>query len=1266
MRERMIRMVLCLMLGAVWLSLSIPALAADKYWVGGSGWWDYSTNWNPSGQPKDGDSVYLTQSGSTDIKVYYYNTLYPNAVLNFLRIDATGAGTTIFNQLYSYPLASVNEYIGYGIAWGPDGTGTHIQSGGSNTISNNLYVGYKGSGTYKLSGTGSLSVGLDEIIGNYDPGSTFTQSGGTNTIARDLYIGRWVDGGGTYDLISGSLSAVSEYIGNYGTGDFTQNGGTNTITGNLQLGRFSGGSGTYDLSGTGSLSAVSEFIGNYGTGTFTQSGGTHTVSNQLSLGYNSDVNGTGSGTYDLSGGSLSANYEYIGRKGTGSFTQSGGTHTVTNDLILGNSSGSSGSYDLTSGSLSANRQYIGHYGTATFTQSGGSNTITTNLYIGNSSTGNGTYNLSGTGSLSADYEDIGVNGTGTFNQSGGTHTVSNDLILGNSSISSGTYNLSGGDLSADVESIGYYGTGTFTQSGGTNTVNTDLVLGSFSSGIGTYDLSGTGSLSANDELIGVYGTGSFSQSGGDNTISNTLQLGYFNSGSGTYNLSDGTLSASSEFIGREGTGTFTQDGGDNTINSYLYLGYSNGSSGSYDLSSGSLSAASEYVGYYGTGSFTQGGGSNSGNNLLVGFSAVSNGSYELNAGSLSSNNEWIGYYGTGTFTQSGGTHTVTNTLTLAANSGSSGTYNLQGGTLTAGTININDGGTFNQDGGTINGDMQNQGIFNYNGGTFNNRLFNQGVVNFNSDFTAGDGMENKATVSIDSGRTVTLNGSGLDNQGTLSLSGILQGSGPLVNTGYMYGIGTIGGSGGFVNNGLYVPGSGATLNNSGSNVNYGNLNLSSTGQWYLMGANFTNSGTLNLNSGLIAGTGSLDNSYGGSIVGQGTINTAFSNSGGVVVVEDGTTNIMPAFTNSGLIQLTSYTANLSGGTITNTGSIEGYGHIGNDIDNTGIIEPLGSTLTLSGNIQNLAGGLITATVGNKILVTQGMGSNAGVINLAGGTFDNNNFPLTNTGQISGYGVLRTGGLSNEGSITLSGGQTTVNGDVTNQSGRTIEVAYTPALFTGDIVNEGTFKTTDTTVVFSGSFTNNGSYISDPSSNYYTDLSVGSSGYLQGGVGDNFYVSGDFLNYSLQNSLWNTVDALLEFNTGSDTLHEFYIPSLDYGATYSGYNDNFSWGVLSLDSGNILYLYDSYPSDSGALYVGEILGLDISGFDVSNIYGNGLNIYYLSYLPQNSYLGGLTYNLQSGGQLIPVTPVVPEPGTLFLLGAGFLGLAGAGIRKRIRT
>jgi hypothetical protein len=54
----------------------------------------------------------------------------------------------------------------------------------------------------------------------------------------------------------------------------------------------------------------------------------------------------GSGTYNLKGGSLQVGElgEFIGLKGTGTFDQSGGKHTVAGNLFIGSSNGS-GTYN---------------------------------------------------------------------------------------------------------------------------------------------------------------------------------------------------------------------------------------------------------------------------------------------------------------------------------------------------------------------------------------------------------------------------------------------------------------------------------------------------------------------------------------------------------------------------------------------------------------------------------------------------------------------------------------------------------------------------------------------------------------------------------------------------------------------------------------------------------------------------------------------------------------------------------------------------------
>jgi len=138
---------------------------------------------------------------------------------------------------------------GQGLCVGYSGAGTFTQSGGTNTPSGGLFLGYRSesSGTYTLSaGSLSLPPGAQGLYVGYSGGGTFTQTGGTNTVAGNFYIGYSPGGSGTYSLSApGVLSAHGE---NVISGSFTQSGGTNTASGGLYIGNGSGG-GTYNLNG---------------------------------------------------------------------------------------------------------------------------------------------------------------------------------------------------------------------------------------------------------------------------------------------------------------------------------------------------------------------------------------------------------------------------------------------------------------------------------------------------------------------------------------------------------------------------------------------------------------------------------------------------------------------------------------------------------------------------------------------------------------------------------------------------------------------------------------------------------------------------------------------------------------------------------------------------------------------------------------------------------------------------------------------------------
>jgi hypothetical protein len=332
---------------------------------------------------------------------------------------------------------------------------------------------------------------------------------------------------------------------------------------------------------------------------------------------------------------------------------------------------------------------------------------------------------------------------------------------------------------------------------------------------------------------------------------------------------------------------------------------------------------------------------------------------------------------------------------------------------------------------------------------------------------------------------------------------------------------------------------------------------------------------------------------------------------------------------------------VTGGTITNAGQIQGQGSIGAPVINNATIAPSsGGTLNIGGTLQNNASGLVRVSSGNTFAALSGLVTNAGIINLTGGTFDNNAHALNNTGQVSGYGTLSTGGLTNNGSVTFTGGTTTVNGDVTNASGKTVRILYNPAIFTGNVTNNGTFKTTSTTATFAGTFTNNGTFSSDPATQYFQDLKIGATGALQGGVGDLFVINGNLTNNSTQNSLFNISGGQITLASGA---HTMAWAGANLGASAAGFTNNFGIGTFELNSGNTLTL------TGGTLYVHAFeLGGGLS--QISSITGNGSNIYYDVNNPANAYLNDGTYSLQGGGVLAPVN-VVPEPGTIALLFAG---------------
>lgn len=198
-----------------------------------------------------------------------------------------------------------------------------------------------------------------------------------------------------YTLNAGELLDVhTSTIGEGGTGTFHNLGGEHRNIDNLTLGLLSSGKGVYDM-GSGEVSCDDLYIGRGGTGTFTQHNGSVTSNtNQVELGYGLAA----FGTYTLKAGSLSSHSMTVGRSGAGEFCQEGGDLTLTGDATLGREAGSSGHLEMSSGTATSGRLTIGYKGTGTFVLSGGHFTATNDILLG--WPGGGVPGEEGTGILS--------------------------------------------------------------------------------------------------------------------------------------------------------------------------------------------------------------------------------------------------------------------------------------------------------------------------------------------------------------------------------------------------------------------------------------------------------------------------------------------------------------------------------------------------------------------------------------------------------------------------------------------------------------------------------------------------------------------------------------------------------------------------------------------------------------------------------------------------------------------------------------------------
>jgi fibronectin-binding autotransporter adhesin len=424
----------------------------------------------------------------------------------------------------------------------------------------------------------------------------------------------------------------------------------------------------------------------------------------------------GTGTLNVTGGTLSTGYLAIGFEATGTMNVSGGNVTADQDLLLGwqGATGSSinvsgGTFNMAGAAASYN---IGHGAAATFNVSGGTVNMNRTVNILNGSS----VNVSGTGVMNVnEYFTSGgaVNvsgGTLNFQRAGGSHFgLSTTAVM----------TLTGGQVNAVTDLyLGLSGNGTVNQSGGTFSTGTQAFWLAVGGGVAAYNQSG-GTLETS-AFAGGGGTASYTFSGGTlkatgalnlatNVITNSI-TGTAGSGS-TIDSNGNTVTVNAAQIALGGSGVLTKTGaGSLTINNDAGF-----STGTWNVNAGSV----DMVGYFNGASVNVAGGTLNINRVGgAHISLSSTSTATLSSGAINNTGDlYLGYSagGNGTLNQSGGALGVTGIFSVGGNGGAA-TWNISGGTQSItgaldvyanSAININSGGTLGkavaiQSGGVVN------------------------------------------------------------------------------------------------------------------------------------------------------------------------------------------------------------------------------------------------------------------------------------------------------------------------------------------------------------------------------------------------------------------------------------------------------------------------------------------------------------------------------------------------------------------------------------
>ncbi len=597
-------------------------------------------------------------------------------------------------------------------------TGTNTYSGG--TVVN--------AGTLNVTADGGLGSG-NVIVAN---GATLTLGGGVTNgyigTAANLLVGSTavvnLNYSGTDTVYALSTDGGNTFVspGVYGSAASGAPNSVASFTGSGQLNVLSKPSLSVALSSSANPAITRQPVtftgtvaGNSGTPT-----GTVTFKNGTNVLGTVALNGSGVATITTTFTAVendSITAAYSGNGSYPAFTSPVFAQTVIggNDLWTG---AANGTWDI---NLTTNWTQAGtpiSYGDGDYVQLDDSATGTTAVVL------NTTVSPSGI-LFSNNADNYSVSGTGTIAGTGGlTMAGSGSVTFSNTNNYTGTTLISNGVVS-------YVGGGGYGGGSGANL----LVGGATGEGVFNMNSTGTVSFTANTPYIGGTGGAADTGAGAINQTSGTMNLGlnggvYLTLGGGSstaygaYNLSAGALNISSTSgmrIGLGGLGTYLQSGGILNCPRYFVVGGNNTTAGSLNLGVATFTGGAAFAtnGYF----------------VILGDLAGANGT--LNLG-----------------TEAGGNATFTTTTAtgpqVAANSGATGTLNLNSGTLAVGgPIATASGGTgaVNLNGGTIQAGANNITLLDttpavtvYNGGLVVNSQTNTATITASLAPAAGAGI----------------------------------------------------------------------------------------------------------------------------------------------------------------------------------------------------------------------------------------------------------------------------------------------------------------------------------------------------------------------------------------------------------------------------------------------------------------------------------------------------------------------------------------------